>query len=257
MKIEGAEDAFLALKPAWTPPANVRAAFTLRRGGASTGPYASLNLGDHVGDDPRAVAANRQQVQQALALPAQPAWLRQVHGVRLVAADQAGAEADASYTRAANQVCAVLVADCLPVLLCDDAGTVVAAAHAGWRGLAAGVLHHTVRELAVPPGQLMAWLGPAIGPQKFEVGAEVRAAFIAGDPHAGSHFRPAAAPDKFYADLCGLARAQLAAAGVTRISGGHWCTATDAASFFSHRRDGVSGRMAALIWRVEAREEIM
>ena len=248
MKNEGALRLFSALRPSWPAPANVHAAFTRRGGGVSAGPYASLNLGDHVGDDIQAVMENRRRVREQLALPAEPAWLRQVHGTQVVAAGAAGAQADASYTRASGEVCAILVADCLPVLFCNDEGSVAAAAHAGWRGLAGGVLEAAVRALAVPPSTLMAWLGPAIGPAAFEVGAEVRAAFVAHDAGSARHFIDGPAPGKFMADVYGLARARLAAAGVERVHGGNWCTASDAGSFFSHRRDRVSGRMAALIW---------
>ena len=254
--------------PDWPAPANVRAAMTTRVGGASQESYHSLNLG-FAGDDPAHVAENRRRLSEALALPAEPGWLKQVHGatvVRLSAKDcrpaDAGRvadvgrhshaadppEADASYTAEPGVVCVVQAADCLPVLFCDDGGTVVAAAHAGWRGLAAGVLEATVRALPVRPSALMAWLGVAIGPHSFEVGAEVREAFVDADPGAAAAFVPRQAPGKFLADLYALARRRLAAAGVARVSGGGRDTVRERERFFSHRRDGRCGRMAALVW---------
>ena len=235
------------LSPQWQAPARVRALATTRRGGVSGGVYAGLNLGDHVGDDPAAVAANRRLL--TAALPAEPLWLRQVHGTRVVCAEQvpAGAEADACVARSAGCVLAILHADCLPVLFCDAAGSVVAAAHAGWRGLAAGVLEQTVAAMAVPAARLRAWLGVAISQEAFEVGAEVRAAFLAHDPQASAAFRPAG-PGKWHCDLYRLARQRLAAVGVHSVFGGGSCSSGDAGRFFSHRRDGTSGRMATLVW---------
>jgi YfiH family protein len=235
------------LTPDWPAPPRVRALQTLRSGGCSPAPWDSFNLGDHVGDDPARVAANRAALRRRL--PAGPVWLRQVHGT--VAVDAAicpeNAEADAAFARRPGVVCAVMTADCLPVLFCDRAGSVVAAAHAGWRGLAAGVLEATVAALGVPPGELLAWLGPAIGPAAFEVGDEVRAAFVAGDPEAAAAFA-AHAPGKWLADLPQLARRRLQAAGVGWTGGGEICTYADPASYFSYRRDGVTGRMATLVW---------
>lgn len=238
------------LQADWPSPTTVRTAVTLRSGGVSSGPYATLNLGDHVGDDAGHVAENRRRLQSGLQLPAEPRWLRQVHGTQVAALDapDPAAEADASWTTNRGVICAILTADCLPVLICDRDGRVVAAAHAGWRGLAAGVLEATVRALPVVPAQLLAWLGPAIGPAAFEVGAEVRAAFIAADPAAAADFS-ANASGKFHADLFALARRRLRAAGVTAIYGGGLCTHGDARRFFSHRRDHLCGRMATLIWR--------
>lgn len=235
------------LQPEWPAPASVRALQTLRGGGCSPAPWASLNLGDHVGDAPARVAANRAALR--CLLPAEPCWLSQVHGTTVVdAANVTGLpEADAAWTRLPGRVCAVMTADCLPVLFCDLAGTVVAAAHAGWRGLLAGVLEATMRSMGVPPGELMAWLGPAIGPDRFEVGGEVRAAFVARDPEAAMAFQ-ATGEGKWLADLYALARFRLHAAGLAGIHGGGWCTVGDAESFFSYRRDGVTGRMASLIW---------
>lgn len=233
----------------WSAPPNVRAACTTRVGGVSVGPWAGLNMGRSGGDDSAAVSENRRRVRAALNLPAEPCWLRQVHGIRVahMPQDAAEPEADASTTTAAGVVCAVQAADCLPVLLCDAGGSVVGAAHAGWRGLSAGVLEATVAAMAVPPARLLAWLGPAIGPEAFEVGEEVRQAFVAADVAAAAAFR-AGAPGKHYADLWMLARQRLRRAGVERISGGGLSTHADPARFYSYRRDGVTGRMAALVW---------
>lgn len=241
------------LFPDWPAPARVRAAFTTRRGGCSGAPYASLNLGLHCGDDVAAVTTNRARVAAALGLPAAPAWLQQVHGCGVVSADAVADDAeapraDAAWTDRRGRPCVVMVADCLPVLLCDVDGTVVAAAHAGWRGLAAGVLEAAVAALPVPASRLLAWLGPAIGPGHFEVGPEVRAAFVARDAAAVAAFRPGRRAGAAYADLFLLARQRLAAVGVTRIFGGGICTYADDERFYSYRRDGVCGRMAALIW---------
>ncbi len=235
--------------PDWPAPARVRAACTLRTGGVSGGPYASLNLGDHVGDAPAAVAANRARLAAALAFPAEPLWLNQVHGCTVAESGTAvaGCEADAAVARGPGRACAVLTADCLPVLFCDLDGSRVAAVHAGWRGLAAGVLEAAVTALQTEPGRLLAWLGPAIGPSAYEVGGEVRRAFLENTPGADAAFRPSPA-GRWLADLYTLARLRLAAAGVTAVYGGHWCTFTAADRFFSYRRDGVTGRMASLVW---------
>jgi YfiH family protein len=237
------------LLPDWPVPARVRACVTTRPGGVSRGPYTSLNLADHVGDDPEAVAQNRRRLTSALDLPAEPAWLEQVHGVRVLDLDAGGADrqADAILTRSAGRVCAVLTADCLPVLLCDRAGSVVAAAHAGWRGLRAGVLEATIEAIGLPGERLLAWLGPAIGPEAFEVGPEVREAFVQGDAGAVSCFRPATG-DRLFADLYGLARRRLATMGVQDVYGGGLCALEDASRFYSYRRDGRTGRMASLIY---------
>jgi YfiH family protein len=267
--------------PDWPAPRNVRALMTTRAGGVSRPPFQGMNPAGHVGDDPGAVAENRRILRQGL--PAEPLWLNQVHGSRvfewgsppfprrgrgddrdvapesslespLFRGGEITPEADASLTREAGQVCAVLTADCLPVLFCDEAGTVVAAAHAGWRGLAVGVLEATVAAMTSDPGRILAWLGPAIGPDSFEVGPEVREAFAAQNALTGIAFRPALpgtldeAPRKYLADLYRLARVRLAAVGVTRVYGGDACTFKDAARFFSYRRDGQTGRMASLIW---------
>lgn len=235
------------LMPDWPAPPNVHALVTTRVGGASVGPYASLNLGDHVGDDPTAVAENRRRLRAIL--PAEPIWLRQVHGIRCTdAATTRDAEADAACAHAPDIVCAVLTADCLPVLLCDRAGTVVAAAHAGWRGLAAGVIESAVAAMGQPGDRLLAWLGPAIGPASFEVGDEVRAAFMAHDPAAAAAF-VRHGTGKWLCDLYRLARQRLGALGVSFVGGGEDCTVRDRQRFFSYRRDGATGRMASLIWR--------
>lgn len=235
--------------PAWTLPAGVHAATTTRLGGLSDGPYASFNLGDHVGDDPRAVAANRARLAAALALPAPPPWLTQVHGVVVASADDAPAvEADARHAAVPGAVCAVLTADCLPLLLCSDDGREIAAVHCGWRGVLGGIVAQAVARFAARPASLLAWLGPAIGPAAFEVGPEVRARFLAADGGADVCFRPARG-QRWLADLPALTNRALAAAGVRRVTASAACTVTDAERFFSYRRDGVTGRMATLIWR--------
>ncbi len=235
------------LHPDWPTPANVHGLMTTRVGGVSAAPWASLNLGDHVNDDPAHVAANRARLNEHL--PESPVWLRQVHSARVVEAGlMPDAEADACITRIPGRVCAVLTADCLPVLFCDRAGTVVGAAHAGWRGLAGGVLEATVAAMAVPPGEILAWLGAAIGPQAFEVGDEVRATFLAQHPGTEPAFVPQGAAGKWLADIYALARIRLAHAGVHAGSGGGRCTLTESGRFFSYRRDGVTGRMASAVW---------
>ena len=234
------------LSPDWPAPATVRACVTTRDGGVSLPPYDSFNLGDHVGDDPAAVAVNRRRLSEQFAI--QPAWLKQVHGVVVADADPAVvAEADASWTNQPGIACTVMTADCLPVLFCDRAGTQVAAAHAGWRGLAGGVLEATLERLAVPAAEVLVWLGPAIGPQAFEVGLEVRDAFTATHPEAASAFKPGARPGKLMADIYELARIRLAARGVTAVYGGGLCTVTDP-RFFSYRRTPQGGRFASLVW---------
>lgn len=233
--------------PDWPAPASVRALVTTRTGGVSAGAYASLNLATHVGDDPAAVAENRRRLRALL--PAEPLWLSQVHGTTVARAEDAaeGVAADAAFTRRAGRVCAVLTADCLPVLLCNDAGTVVAAAHAGWRGLAGGVIETALRATNEPPARLLAWLGPAIGPQAFEVGAEVRATFLAHSPDAAAAFA-AKENGKWLADLYRLAEQRLNALGVSRVYGGGRCTFLEADCFYSYRREKTTGRMASLIW---------
>lgn len=235
------------IQPDWPAPRRVRALSTTRQAGVSLGPWSSFNLGDHVGDDPAAVHANRQRLRQLL--PDEPRWLRQVHGVCCVDAASAdpGVSADAAFTRQRGVVCAVMTADCLPILFCDDQATVVGVAHAGWRGLAAGVVETAVAAMELPGERLMAWLGPAIGPRRFEVGNEVRAVFVAADGNASEAFVPAAG-GKWLCDIYRLARQRLARLGIRRIAGADFCTAGDSQRFFSYRRDGVTGRMASLIW---------
>lgn len=237
------------IRPDWPAPVGVLAWSTTRTGGESVGPYASLNLGDHVGDEPERVSRNRERLRQRLGLACEPLWLRQVHGCAVVEAGAAptGCAADAAVAHGPGQVCAVLTADCLPVLLCDRAGSAVAAVHAGWRGLAAGVVDGAVAALGVGPAQVLAWLGPAIGPEAFEVGSEVRSLFLAADPGAEDAFR-STGKDRWLADLYSLARRRLSRAGVTDVFGGGYCTYSDPGRFFSYRRDQVTGRMASLIW---------
>jgi len=236
--------------PDWPAPANVRALVTTRLGGVSTGPYASLNLGAHVGDDPAAVAENRRRLAEQL--PGSPLWLDQRHGVAVINAANCAPgggppPADAAFARWPATVCAVLTADCLPILLCDRRGSVVAAVHAGWRGLLAGVIEQTVGAMAVTGNALLAYLGPAIGRHAFEVGDEVRSAFVARDAEAAVAFASLGA-GKWLADIYCLAQQRLAALGVVAIYGGAYCTVQDEELFFSYRRDGVCGRLASLIW---------
>jgi hypothetical protein len=240
------------ISPDWPAPPRVHAAATTRAGGVSAGVFASLNLGDHVGDDPAAVRENRRRLAGALRLPAEPLWLRQVHGVAVAdaAVDGANARADAIIADVPGLVCAVLTADCLPVLFCDEEASHVAVAHAGWRGLAAGVLEAAVAALArrgVAPGRLLAWIGPAISGPAYEVGAEVREALLARQPDAEAGLS-ANGRGRWQLDLAELARRRLAAAGVARVWGGGLCTLADPGRFFSHRRDGPCGRQATLIW---------
>ena len=246
--------------PDWPAPASVKALQTTRGGGYSQAPYDSLNFGDHVGDDLMAVTKNRQSLGvQGFNLPSEPVWLEQVHGVEVVLAEQAECrpKADATISFRKGAVCAVMTADCLPVLLCDQAGTMVGAVHAGWRGLADGVVESTVAAMKVTPNNLMAWLGPAIGPQAFETGDDVRDAFMQHDPAASAAFTPSPAGEgrgegkegkKYFANIYLLARQRLNKLGITQIYGGGLCTYTDQQRFFSFRRDGATGRMATLIW---------
>ncbi len=254
------------LQPDWPAPARVKALCTSRSGGASGGAYGSFNLGDHVGDAPAAVAANRAALARVVGV--RPVFLSQVHGTQVHALDAAsldGQAADAAVSQQTGVACTIMVADCLPVLLTDLQGRRVAAAHAGWRGLAGtsdqGVLETTYKAFRAPAPdgigvvatEIIAWLGPCIGPQAFEVGDEVRQAFVAHDPAAAAMFA-AGAPDKWWANLAGLARQRLAALGVQQVFGNDgspaWCTVSQPSRFFSHRRDRISGRMAACIWLV-------
>ncbi|ANI13378.1 multi-copper polyphenol oxidoreductase [Pseudomonas citronellolis] len=235
------------LIPDWPAPANVRACVSTRAGGVSQAPFDSFNLGDHVGDEPAAVAENRRRLEQAQGC--RPAWLSQVHGIEVVEADPSRvATADASWSATPGIACAVLTADCLPALFCDRAGTRVAAAHAGWRGLAGGVLEATLDRLAVPAGEVLVWLGPAIGPQAFEVGPEVREAFMADHAEAAAAFVPSVNAGRYMADIYQLARIRLAARGVTAVYGGGLCTFSDAERFYSYRRNPRTGRQASLVW---------
>lgn len=254
------------LLPAWPAPPRVRALVTLRgRHGASAGPWGrpggaagGMNLGTHCGDDPFAVRSNRARLRAIL--PGEPVWLDQVHGVDVLDADAtqgvcagggAVARADAAISAQVGRPLVIMTADCLPVLFCDLDGTVVGAAHAGWRGLAACVLERTLDALRVRAphaSQWLAWLGPSIGPARFEVGADVFDAFVRDDPAASAAFRPAAQPGKWWADLPQLARRRLSRAGVVRVFGEALCTVGDADRIFSYRRDGVTGRFASLIW---------
>lgn len=234
------------LTPDWPVPAGVRACVTTRGGGISAAPFDALNLGDHVGDAPAAVASNRARLTAQFDI--QPAWLSQVHGDGVVEADPSRIlQADASWTTTPGIACTVMTADCLPALFCNRAGTRVAAAHAGWRGLANGVLEATVAQMAAEPADILVWLGPAIGPRNFEVGGEVREAFVRVHPQAEAAFVPGVAAGKYMADIYQLARIRLAALGVTAVYGGDLCTIDDT-QFFSHRRANPTGRQAALVW---------
>jgi YfiH family protein len=274
------------IEPEWSAPMRVRAVMTTRQGGVSVAPWNSLNLGVHVGDNTTAVLENRRRVRKEGGLPSEPVWLEQVHGTAVVvledmhAKPESGAtaadrpRADAAVTSRPGVVCAIQVADCMPVLFAASDGSVVGAAHAGWRGLAGGVLEATVEAMRTPPSQIVAWLGPAIGPQNFEVGDDVveafkRAASVGSRdaPFIAEPSSPSATPakasnylaateaaftprpnGKWLCDLYTLARLHLAALGITEVNGGGWCTVADAARFFSYRRDGQTGRMAALVW---------
>lgn len=233
--------------PDWPVPGRVRALITTRQGGASCGAYAGCNLGERVGDDAQAVASNRRFLRSLL--PNEPIWMKQVHGTRVVEAEpwSLGEEADGAVARAPARVCAVLTADCLPVLLADAQGTVVGIAHAGWRGLAAGVIESVVRAMGVAPASLVAYLGPAIGAEAYEVGRDVFDAFVDPDSGAVAAFAPRGA-GKFLANLSLLARQRLMRLGVASIHGGTLCTYSDPQRFYSYRRDGATGRMASLVW---------
>jgi YfiH family protein len=237
------------LIPDWPAPANVKALITTRQGGFSRPPYDSFNLARHVGDEAATVERNRALLRETCGLPAEPFWLRQVHGCEVAdgAGDRPGCEADAVFTRQPGQVCAVLTADCLPLLMADRAGRVVSAVHAGWRGLAAGVVESAIVRMATPPEELLVWLGPAIGPAAFEVGDEVRQAFVdrqAEDQRAFVRNRRG----RWQADIYRLAKSRLQRLGVTCVGGGDHCTWTESPLFYSYRREGVTGRMASLIW---------
>ena len=238
------------LTPNWPAPQHVRACVTTSSEGNSASPFAAFNLGEHVGDALEQVQHNREYLAQVLAC--QLTWLNQVHGDRVVEADATQVlTADASITRRQNLACCIMSADCLPVLFTDQAGRCVAAAHAGWRSLAAGILENTVASMQVAPEQVLAWLGPAIGPAAFEVGPEVRDTFIAQHALAEHAFVPSVNPERWMADIYHLARIRLNACGVTAIYGGGLCTVTDP-RFYSYRRQAVTGRFASLIWLAES-----
>jgi YfiH family protein len=239
------------IEPEWPAPPRVHAAFTLRVGGVSAAPYDSLNVGAHVGDAPAAVRENRRRLGDRLQLPGEPTWLEQVHGSQVVELGSSDCtsppRADAAVTHSTGRVCVIQVADCMPVLFATKDGSAVGAAHAGWRGLAGGVLEATVQALGVPGRDLLVWLGPAIGQEHFEVGEDVRAAFTASDPGATAAFVPKTR-GRWQCDLYALARRRLAALDIRNVFGGGWCTYAQPDRFFSFRRDGRCGRMAALIW---------
>lgn len=240
------------ITPDWPAPPQVKAISSCRSGGVSQSPYQSLNLGNHVGDDPQAVATNRTRLRQQLNLPAEPYWLEQQHGCSVCNLDQIAEQtnppvADAAMTSQPGKVCAVLTADCLPILLCDRSGYQVAVVHAGWRGFIAGVIETTVAQFHCPSSDLIVWLGPAIGPQQFEVGDEVYQQFVDWHQQAAIAFTPTR-PGHWLADLYQLARQRLQQANVVQISGGDHCTFSEPERFFSYRRDGITGRTATLIW---------
>lgn len=237
------------LLPDWPAPRNVRALSTLREGGCSQGAYRSFNLAAHVGDDPVRVSTNRAQLQATAALPSDPIWLKQVHGTNVVDASTVavGVEADGVYARRSNRVCAVLTADCLPIVICNRQGTEVGLLHGGWHGLSSGIVEAGLRAFQTRADELMVWLGPAIGARAYEVGDDVRRAFVGNDEAAAAAFK-VGRPGKWTMDIYRLARMRLTACGVTAIYGGEYCTATQSDLFFSYRRDGTTGRMASLIW---------
>ncbi len=238
------------LKADWPSPPGVVAGTTLRQGGCSSGPYESLNLATHVGDEPQRVARNHQLFRDTCRLPSDPLWLAQVHGTTVLDAAFAssGLEGDAIHTDLPNVVCAVLTADCLPVVFASRSGGSVALAHAGWRGMADGILESTVAAMACKAQDLQAWLGPAISQPAFEVGAEVRERFVTHDAGTAPHFLPNSR-GRWQADLYGLARRRLQCCGITHVYGGGRCTFGEPSAFFSYRRDGACGRMATFVFR--------
>jgi YfiH family protein len=248
-RIEGEVSTIELIVPEWPAPPRVRAVSTRRSGGVSPPPYDTLNLGEHVGDEPDSVAENRRRLCEQLGIDEEPYWLNQVHGTRVVRAGAAGEHpsADAAFADEPNRVCAVLTADCLPILLARTDGRRVAAVHCGWRGLSGGVLESTIAALETPPRELLAWLGPAIGPAHFEVGSEVRQAFMRIDPAAVTAFR-ANPRGRWMCDLYRIAHQHLNRAGIDAIFGAGRCTFEETSTFFSFRRDGRCGRMATLIW---------
>lgn len=239
------------ITPDWPAPRSIAAFTTTRHGGCSEGAYASFNLALHVEDDPDCVKANRAELKKNIPLPTEPLWLKQIHSTDVIKITQQSPQditADGSWTQEANTICAIFTADCLPVLLCDQKGSCVAALHAGWRGLASGILETGVQQLPADPKDLLAWLGPAISQEHYEVGEEVRQAFIAYDPQAQHAFKPSERKDHWYIDIYFLARQRLQSVGVHAIYGGDHCTYRESDQFYSFRRDKETGRMASLIW---------
>ncbi|MCK5829303.1 MAG: peptidoglycan editing factor PgeF [Methylococcales bacterium] len=236
------------IKPDWPVKSNINAAVTLRSGGVSQSPFDSFNLALHVNDDPEKVCQNRKLLSTMLQLPCEPIWLEQVHGHQVVKAENTEQiiKADASFTDKAHIVCAVLTADCLPILLASDDGAKIAAIHAGWRGLYSGVIANTVNSIGTI--NIKAWLGPAIGVDCFEVGKGVRDAFVKKSTKFIQAFTEKN-EDKYLADIYKLATIELASIGIKQVFGGNFCTVTDKELFYSYRRDGETGRMATLIWR--------
>ncbi len=231
----------------WPAPKNILALTTTRLDGHSTGIYAGLNLGDHVQDDAKKVSDNRIALQNTLSLTSAPHWLKQTHGTDVVELPHTSIpKADACFTRAPQVCCAILTADCLPILLCNKAGTIVAGIHGGWRSLAGGIIEKTLKAMAFPPQEILAWMGPAIGPQHFQVGGEVREQFIQQDNHLDEAFCPDSS-SRYMANIFTIARLQLERLGVKQIFGGDYCTYSDAQRFYSYRRDGETGRLASLI----------
>ncbi|WP_392561713.1 peptidoglycan editing factor PgeF [Orbus sturtevantii] len=239
-----------AVYPNWPAPDNIRALTTTRQGGRSTAPYHSLNLASHVGDDLNHIIENRMLVKQSEGLPSEPIWLNQIHSTKVIdLANYHSVDADGSYSQQKKVISAVLTADCLPVLFCSQQGDEIAAAHAGWRGLCQGILENSVRHFKCQPSQIMAWLGPAIGPLKFEVGAEVKAQFEFYDSEASNAFQLVEqTQQKYLADLYLLARQRLTKLGLQHIYGGEHCTYSESELFYSYRRQSQTGRMASLIW---------
>jgi purine-nucleoside/S-methyl-5'-thioadenosine phosphorylase / adenosine deaminase len=235
--------------PDWPAPNNIKAISTTRHGGVSQYPYTQLNLGTHVGDDPHLVSQNRAHITQSLNLPEEPRWLEQVHGTTIIESQhwQQDIKVDAIFSQQTGHVCAVMTADCLPILLCNQQGDTIAAIHAGWRGLAAGIIEKTIQKFSCEPQEIIAWLGPAIGPSQFEVGLEVYELFVANAPVACEAFK-INGPHHYLADIYLLARQRLEKNNVQKVFGGDFCTVSDEERFFSYRRDGITGRMASMIW---------
>lgn len=235
--------------PDWPAPDNIRAFSSTRDGGFSQAPFDNLNLGDHVGDDSHLVTKNRLKLSQLIQTPEEPRWLKQVHGIHVLDSGdwQLGSEADAIFSQHVNHVCTIMTADCLPILLCNQQGDTVAAIHAGWRSLAAGIIEKTLARFHCKAETVIAWLGPAIGPSQFEVGHDVYDTFCQHSPSARQAFK-ASDSSHYLADIYQLATQRLNSHGVNAIYGGDLCTVSDEQQFFSYRRDGKTGRMATLIW---------